>query len=147
MIIMKQGKWDEFVVKNQKVDSFMQLYEKVLEDNEFNFKEKKNDGSILRHKAIWGEGKKSFMRSSIPGGALTEKGNRYGAEAEIYQSGDDVHFRLLVVPYMSLFDRHDIFMISQGPMEKYVDDELCKDKLFKIVTGLREKKLDMVSQT
>ena len=29
------------LLKNQKVDSFMQLYEKVLEDNEFNFKDRK----------------------------------------------------------------------------------------------------------
>jgi hypothetical protein len=144
---MKQGKWDEFVVKNQKVDSFLEKYEKVLEDNEFVFKEKKQDGTILRHKSIWGHGKGSFKRSLIPGGALTEKGNRYGAEAEISQRGEDVYFRLLVVPYMSLFDRHDIFMISQGPMEKFVDDEQCKDKLFKIVMGLREKKLDLEAQT
>jgi hypothetical protein len=131
---MKQGVWDEFMVKNQNVDDFLKLYEKVLEENEFEFKEKKTDGDVLRHKAIWGEGKKSFKRSLIPGGALTEKGNRYGAEAEISQKGSDVFLRILVVPYMSLFDRHDIFMISQGPMEKYIDDE-------------RENELDMQSQT
>jgi hypothetical protein len=143
---MKQGVWDEFVVKNQKVDDFLKLYEKVLEDNEFEFKEKKLDKDVVRHKSIWGHGKKSFKRSMVPGGALTEKGNRYGAEAEISQKGNDVSFRILVVPYMSLFDRHDIFMISQGPMEKYIDDELCKDKLFKIVSQLRENELDMKSQ-
>lgn len=144
---MKQGIWDEFIVKDQNVDDFLRLYEKVLEENEFEFKEKKADKEVLRHKAIWGAGKKSFKRSLIPGGALTEKGNRYGAEAEISQKGTDVLFRILVVPYMSLFDRHDIFMISQGPMEKYVDDELCKDKLLKIVMKLRENELDMQSQS
>lgn len=144
---MKQGIWDEFIVKDQNADDFLKLYEKALEENEFEFKEKKADKDVLRHKAIWGEGKKSFKRSLIPGGALTEKGNRYGAEAEISQKGTDVLFRILVVPYMSLFDRHDIFMISQGPMEKYIDDELCKDKLLKIVMKLRENELDMQSQS
>jgi hypothetical protein len=144
---MRQGFWDEFIIKDQRADDFLKLYEKVLEENEFVFKEKKNDGDVLRHKSIWGEGKKSFKRSLIPGGAYTEKGNRYGAEAEISQKGNDVLFRLLVVPYMSLFDRPDIFMISQGPIERVADDELCKDKLLKIVTKLRENKLDMESQT
>jgi hypothetical protein len=144
---MKQGVWDEFIVKDKNVDDFLKLYEKVLEENEFEFKEKKTDGDVLRHKAIWGHGKKSFKRSLIPGGALTEKGNRYGAEAEMSQKGNDILLRILVVPYMSLFDRHDIFMISQGPMEKYVDDEQCKAKLLNIVTKLRENELDMESQT
>jgi hypothetical protein len=48
---------------------------------------------------------------------------------------------------MALFDRHDIFMISQGPMEKYVDDELCKTKLFEIVMALKENDLEMVPQS
>jgi hypothetical protein len=144
---MRQGIKDEFIIRDQTIDSFMTIYEKVLEENEFKFKEKKWDKEILRHKAIWGAGKKSFAVSMVPGGALTKTGNRYGAEAEVSQKGKDVLFKLLVVPYMSLFDRHDIFLLSQGPMERYIDDENCKDKLFKIVTDLRDRDLELVSQT
>ena len=144
---MKQGVFDIFLVKGQNIDSFLEIYEKILGEQEFEFKEKKWDKEVMRHKAIWGEGKKSFRRSLVPGGALTEKGNRYGAEAEISQKGDDVYFRILVVPYMALFDRHDIFMISQGPMEKYVDDELCKKKLFALIMGLKDNKLELTPQT
>ena len=147
MIEMRQGIREEFIVKDQTVDSFLKIYEKVLEDNEFKFKEKKQDGEVMRHKAIWGKGKKAFKRSLIPGGALTEKGNRYASEVEISQRGKDVHLKILMVPYMSLHDRPDIFLLTQGPMERYVDDELCKDKLFKIVMGLRENKVEITSQT
>lgn len=147
VIKMRQGVWDEFIVKNQTVDSFMKIYENVLKANDFKFKEKKQDKNILRHKAIWGEGKKAFKRSVIPGGALTEKGNRYASEVEISQKGKDVHFKILMVPYMSLHDRPDIFLLTQGPMERHMDDEYCKDKLFKIVTQLRENNLEMISQT
>ena len=38
---MRQGIREEFIVKDQTVDSFLKIYEKVLEDNEFKFKEKK----------------------------------------------------------------------------------------------------------
>lgn len=143
---MRQGVFDEFIVKDQTVDSFMKIYEKVLEDKEFKFKEKKLDGDVLRHIAIWGEGKKAFKRSLVPGGALTKKGNRYAAEAEISQKDKDVHLKLLMVPYMSLHDRPDIFLLTQGPMERHVDDENCKEKLLEIVLQLRED-FEMTSQT
>jgi hypothetical protein len=142
---MRQGVFDEFIIKDQTVDSFMEVYEKVLKENEFVFKDKKRDKDVLRHKAIWGTGKKSFAVSAVPGGALTRTGNRYGAEAEISQKGNDVSFRILVVPYMSLFDRHDIFLISQGPMERHMDDEYCKEKLFEIVMALKENKMDLIA--
>jgi hypothetical protein len=144
---MRQGVWDEFIVKNQTVESFLKIYEKVLEDNDFVFKEKKQDEDVLRHIAIWGEGKKAFKRSIIPGGALTKKGNRYAAEVEIAQKGEDVRFKILMVPYMSLHDRPDKFLISQGPMERFMDDEYSKERLLHVVLGLREKNLEMISQT
>ena len=144
---MRQGIREEFMVKDQTVDSFLEIYEKVLKDNEFVFKEKKQDGEVLRHKAIWGKGKKAFKRSLIPGGALTEKGNRYASEVEISQKGKDVHLIILMVPYMSLHDRPDIFLLTQGPMERVVDDELCKDKLLKLVMGLRENNVEIFSTT
>ncbi|UCE74241.1 MAG: hypothetical protein JSV56_00675 [Methanomassiliicoccales archaeon] len=144
---MRQGIWDEFIVKDQTVDSFLKIYEKVLKDNEFEFKEKKQDGEILRHKAIWGEGKKAFKRSILPGGALTKKGNRYASEVEISQQGKDVRFKILMIPYMSLHDRPEICILTQGPMERHMDDEYCKEKMFKIVMDLRENELEMISQT
>jgi hypothetical protein len=144
---MRQGIKDEFIIKNQTVDNFMKIYEKVLADNEFAFKEKKQDGDILRHIAIWGHGKKAFKRSLVPGGALTEKGNRYASEVEISQQGKDVRFKIHMVPYMSLHDKPDKFLITQGPMERHMDDEFCKDKMLKIVTALRENQLEMISQT
>jgi hypothetical protein len=144
---MRQGIKDEFLVKNQTVDNFMKIYEKVLEDNEFKFKEKIQEDVVLRHIAIWGEGKKAFKRSLIPGGALTEKGNRYASEVEISQQGGDVRFKIHMVPYMSLHDKPDKFLITQGPMERVMDDEFCKEKMLKIVTGLRENQMEMISQT
>ncbi|UCE39273.1 MAG: hypothetical protein JSW00_08660 [Thermoplasmata archaeon] len=143
---MRQGIWDEFVVKDQTVDSFMEIYEKVLEDKEFKFKEKKWDKEIMRHIAIWGEGKKAFKRSIIPGGALTKKGNRYAAEAEVIQKEKNVYLKILMVPYMSLHDRPDIYLLTQGPMERHIDDENCKEKLFEVVMALKEK-LEMVPKS
>jgi hypothetical protein len=146
VIEMRQGVFDEFIIKDQTVDSFMEIYEKVLKDNEFAFKDKKQDKNVLRHIAIWGEGKKAFKRSLVPGGALTKKGNRYAAEAEISQKEKDVSLKLLMVPYMSLHDRPDIYLLTQGPMERHIDDENCKEKLLEIVMALKENKLKLIAK-
>jgi hypothetical protein len=79
----------------------------------------------------------------VPFGNLLEEGNRYGAEAEMYQYGPDVILRLLVVPYMTLFDSHDYFLLTQGVFEKVLDDERCRKKLGEIVNRIMAYKVEI----
>jgi hypothetical protein len=134
---MTKGAFDQFIIRDHTIDSFTQVYERVLWEFGFKPKEKSWDGYAARHKAIWGDKATAFAMSHIvPFGSWFESGNRYGAEAEIYQQGRDVVFRLLVVPYMSIFDSHDYFLISQGIVEKILDDDRCREKLSYIINRL-----------
>ena len=82
-----------------------------------------------------------MVSAFVPFGSLLEEGNRYGAEAEMYQYGPDVILRLLVVPYMNLFDSHDYFLLTQGVFEKILDDERCRNKLGEIVNRIMAYRL------
>ncbi len=143
---MTKGAYGQYIIKNQTVDTFMKHYEWVLHEYRFQPKERLWDGRAAHHKAIFGDSGTAFVMSHmIPFGALTEEGNRYGAEVEVYQNGPDVVFRILVVPYMSIFDEHDIFLISQGIFEKILDDERCMQKLGAIVNRLMAYRLEIYS--
>jgi hypothetical protein len=134
---MPKGAFGQYIIKNQTVGTFTPLYERILFEYRFKIKEKTWDGQIARHKAIFGSKGSSFAVSAfVPFGSLLEEGNRYGAEAEIYQYGPDVILRLLVVPYMTLFDSHDYFLLTQGVFEKILDDERCMKKLGEIVNRI-----------
>ncbi|UCG00840.1 MAG: hypothetical protein JSW11_14630 [Candidatus Heimdallarchaeota archaeon] len=131
---MPKGAFGQYIIKNQTVGSFTPLYERILFECRFITKERTWDGQIARHKAMFGSKGSSFAVSAfVPFGSLLEEGNRYGAEAEMYQYGPDVILRLLVVPYMTLFDAHDYFLLTQGVFEKILDDERCMKKLGEIV--------------
>jgi hypothetical protein len=136
---MPKGAFDQFIIRKHNIETFTQVYERVLWEYGFVTKEKSWDGRIARHKAIWGDKATAFAMSHIvPFGSLFESGNRYGAEAEIYQHGPDLIFRLLVVQYMSIFDNHDYFLISQGIFEKILDDDRCRQKLSYIINRLMD---------
>lgn len=134
---MAKGAYDQFIVKNQTVDSFLRLYDCVLSEYGFKITERTGDYRLVRQKAMFGEKAEAFLLSHfIPFGSWLEEGNRYGAEAEISQYGQDVFFRLYIVPYMSIFDEHDYFLLTQGFVEKILDDDRCRQKLVEIVNRL-----------
>jgi len=134
---MRKGSYGQYIVKNQTIDSFIALYDRVLVENGFRVKDRTWVENVIHHKAISGDTGKAFLVSTfVPFGRMMEAGNRYGAEAAIYQSGQGVVFRLLVVPYMTLFDRSDIFLLSQGIFEKVIDDDRCREKMGGIVNRL-----------
>lgn len=149
---MAKGAFDQFIIKNLNIEDFTNIYDQILNECGFQIKEKTWDGFTARHKAIWGEKGTAFAISHlVPFGSWTEEGNRYCAEAEIKPNGSDLIFKFLMVPYMSILDRedHSIFdgsgpyLITQGPIEKILDDDRCKDKLDYIVNRLEECDVDI----
>ena len=139
-----KGAFDKFIVKNIHPKRFLKAYEWALYQSRFYVTERDMEGIVLHHKAIWGDKKTAFMGSHfIPMGNLSEEGNRYGAEAKIVPEGMDVYFELLVVPYMSIFDKHDYLLISQSVVEKLLDDHRCRKKLKEIVSRLMTYKLEI----
>ena len=143
---MTKGAYGQYLVKNQTIDSFMRYYEWVLYEYQYYPNERFWDGRAVRHKAIQGDKGQAFLLShAVPFGSLMEEGNRYGAEIEVYQHGPDLFVRLLLMPYMSIFDERDIFLISQGIFEKMLDDERCRDRIGAIVTRLMQHGVEIYS--
>jgi len=136
---MTKGAYDQFIVKDQTIASFLSYYDYVLYEHRFKITQRYGDHAHVRMKAIFGDKAQAFIMSHVvPFGSWLEEGNRYGAEAEITQWGPDVFFRLYVVPYMSIFDEHDYFLLTQGIVEKILDDDRCRVKLGGIVSRLMQ---------
>ena len=48
----------------------------------------------------------------------------WGGKAKAYLVG-----QMAVVPYMELFDRSEVFLLSQGVFEKITNDDFSREKL------------------
>jgi len=134
---MSEGANGQFVVKNQTLESFVGVYQKVLLELGFNIEDSIWGDKGLRHKAVLGNKAKAFAPSHfVPAGELMDSANRYGAEAEISKWGSDILFKVCVIPYMSLMDMQDEVIVTQGLFEMKLDDARCLARLKYIINGL-----------
>jgi hypothetical protein len=132
---MTQGAAAQFVVRGDQVNRVLGAYERALVDSGFDIKSRDPWGPAgWRHKAIWGSKAKAYLvNRMVPFGDLTKSGNRLGAEAELYQYGTDVVVRIVVLPYMELWNSPQVFLLSQGVFEKITDDKFSRDKLNEVM--------------
>jgi len=134
---MTSGATIVLVFPGRRVQDLLAAYEKALVDSGFEIKQHDWTGQYYLHKAILGSKAKAYMvRKIVPFGELTKSGNRLGAEAQIYPSGNQAVLRLAIVPYMELFNRAEILFLSQGVFEKIVEDDWSVEKLHEIVNRL-----------
>ncbi len=135
---MTQGAGGLFVVQGDQVNRVLAAYERALTEAGFAIKSRDPWGPAgFRHKAIWGSKAKAYLvNRMIPFGELTKSGKRLGAEAELYQYGADVVLRVVVVPYMELWNSPEVFLLSQGVFEKITDDSFSRKKLDEVVRRL-----------
>ncbi|TLZ69955.1 MAG: hypothetical protein E6K10_09245 [Methanobacteriota archaeon] len=132
---MPQGAAAQYVARGDQLNRVLAAYERALVDSGFEIRRRDPWGPAgFRCKAIWGSKATAVLvKSFVPFGSLMKSGKRLGAEAEIYQNGADVVFRVAVVPYMELFDSPEIFLLSQGVFEKITDDGFSRQKLTEIL--------------
>jgi hypothetical protein len=139
---MVQGAYDTLIIRNIHVNTFLQYFEQTLAEAQFHPKERQWFGYVLRGRSIWGDQGTAFVVSGfVPFGSAIKEGNRFGAEFEVYQSNQDVVLKLLIAPYMIIFDNRDIFLLSQGVIEHITDDGYCRNFLTEIVQRLQWKGL------
>ncbi len=131
---MTSGATAVAVFPGRRVEDLLAAYEKALVDSGFDIKQRDWTGQYFVHKAILGSKAKAyFVRRIVPFGELTKAGNRLGAEAQIYYSGNQAVLRVAIVPYMELFNRAEIAFVSQGVFEKIVEDGWSVEKLQEIL--------------
>ncbi len=131
---MTSGATAVVVFPGRRIQDLLAAYEKALVDSGFDIKQHDWTGQYYLHKAILGSKAKAyFVRRIVPFGELTKSGNRLGAEAQIYPSGNQVVLRVAVVPYMELFNRAEVAFLTQGVFEKIVEDDWSVEKLHEIL--------------
>ena len=134
---MTSGATAVLVFPGRRVQDLLAAYEKALVDSGFEIKQHDWTGQYYVHKAILGSKAKAyFVRKIVPFGELTKSGNRLGAEAQIYPSGNQAVLRLAIVPYMELFNKAEIAFLTQGVFEKIIEDDWSVEKLHEIVNRM-----------
>ncbi len=119
------------------VEAATGLISKTLKKSDFKILESGGDGNQGHLKAVWGGKLKSYLIGNLPFGKLLKSGKRLGAEVEVTGHGSGSHVRLLIVPYMELWNRPEVFLISQGILEKLTDDSFSRKKLDEVMARLR----------
>ena len=130
-----QGAAAQFTIRGDQVNRVLGAYERALTDSQFEIRKRDPWGPAgWRHKAIWGSKAKAYLvNRMVPFGSLTKSGKRLGAEAEMYQYGNDVVLRVVIVPYMELWDSPEVFLLSQGVFEKITDDSFARNKMNEVL--------------
>jgi len=118
----------------RKLQDVLAAYERALVDSGFDIRKRDWTGQYFHHKAVLGSKAKAYVVNKVvPFGSLMKSGKRVGAEAQLYMYGDQAVLRLVMVPYMELFDRSEVMFLSAGVFEKITDDEYCEDKLHEVL--------------
>jgi hypothetical protein len=134
---MTSGATAVLVFPGRRIQDLLAAYEKSLVDSGFEIKQHDWNGQYYLHKAILGSKAKAYLvRKIVPFGELTKSGNRLGAEAQIYPSGNLAVLRVAIVPYMELFNRAEIAFVTQGVFEKIVEDDWSVEKLHEVVSRM-----------
>jgi hypothetical protein len=134
---MTSGATAVLVFPGRRVQDLLVAYEKALVDSGFEIKQHDWTGQYYVHKAILGSKAKAYLvRRIVPFGELTKSGNRLGAEAQIYPSGNEAVLRVAIVPYMELFNKAEVAFLTQGVFEKIVDDDWSVEKLHEVLNHM-----------
>ncbi|HKZ89473.1 MAG TPA: hypothetical protein VJ300_04355 [Thermoplasmata archaeon] len=134
---MTSGATAQLVFPGRTPQDILGAYEKALVESGFDIRKREWTGTAFVHKAVLGSKAKAYAVSKfVPFGSLMKAGKRVGAEAQIYASGGQGVLRLVMVPYMELFDRSEIMFLSAGVFEKITDDEYCSDKLREVLSRM-----------
>jgi hypothetical protein len=134
---LAKGALQEFILDNMGVRAAVGLISKALEKSKFKILESGGEGNRGHLKAVWGGKLKSYFIGNLPFGKLVKSGKRLGAEVEVTAHGSGSYVRLLIVPYMELWNRPEVFLMSQGILEKLTDDSFSRKKLDKVMARLR----------
>lgn len=134
---MAKGASQEIIFENTRVVDVLGAIAHALTACKFKVLEQKVDGGQGSLKAVWGKKLKAYLVGNLPFGKLLKSGKRLGVEVVAFQRGPKIHTRLLIVPYMELWNRPEVFLISQGILEKLTDDRFSRKKLQEVLSRLR----------
>jgi hypothetical protein len=133
---MAKGSFRELTLEGTDVRDAMEEVSRALEAAGFTIHQRGRSGDKGNLRAVWGSKTKAFLMGFVPFGRYLKAGKRLGAEVEITKGEGGAKVRILVVPYMELFDRPEIFLVSQDFLEKLTDDSFSREKLMEVLLHL-----------
>jgi hypothetical protein len=108
----------------------------ALEASGFRVRLHEGDHRYGRLRAVWGGKAKAWLVGHLPFGKLVKSGKRLGAEVEVADTPQGGSLRLGIVPYMELFDRPEVLLLSQGIFEKVTDDSFAQGKFNEVMSRM-----------
>ncbi len=134
---MPKGALQELFLQNASAPEALSFVAQALKASKFKILESHDEDGRGFLKAVWGSKLKSYFVGNLPLGKLFKSGKRLGAEVEVSQQAAGTAVRILIVPYMELFNRPEVFLISQGILEKLTDDSFSAKKMGEVLSHLQ----------
>ena len=75
----------------------------------------------------------------VPFGKWKRRGQRVGIEVHLQPCAWGVLLGMAAVPYMELFDAKEIFLISQGLIERFVDNEYSEEIWEQLISNIKQR--------
>ncbi len=133
---MAKGVAGQYLINGATVQRALEGVRWALEASGFRVKDIRGDHQTGRLRAVWGGKLKAYLVGHLPFGKMVRSGKRLGAEVEARAQPGGVWLGLAVVPYMELLDRPEVFLLSQGIMEKLTDDSFSRDKFNEVTSRM-----------
>lgn len=123
-------------VENTSLEDILILYEDALRRCNFGQFETKKREDGLHHKAIWGKKGGREKKRFLTFDAMKEEKQRFCAEASFEQIGNDVRFKVEVIPWMESEDKPEEFGKTQSRIERDFDEIFARLRLEEILSAM-----------
>ena len=129
-----------FIVQNTTVQEFCSWIDLMMENLGCQVKEKTRRGDELVIKAVTRSKLEAWVwHHFVPFGKWMRRGQRVGIEVHLQPCAWGVLLGMAAVPYMELFDAKEIFLISQGLIERFVDNEYSEEIWEQLMSNIKQR--------
>ena len=128
-----------FIIQNTTIRDFSSWLGFTIENMGWQIKEQIRKGDELVIKGVTRSKLKAWMwHHFVPFGKWMKKGQRVGIEVHLKPCAYGVVLGIAVAPYMELFDAKEIFLLTQGLVEHFVDNEYSKETWEELLSAMKQ---------
>lgn len=129
-----------FIIQNTRIRDFSSWLSFTMENMGWQIKEQIPKGDELVIKGVTRSKLEAWMwHHFVPFGKWMKRGQRVGIEAHLKPCAYGVLLGIAVVPYIELFDAKEIFLITQGLVERCVDNKYSEETWEELISVIRQR--------
>lgn len=129
-----------FIVQNATIVDFSSWIGSVIENLDWQIKEQIRRGDEFVIKAATRSKLEAWVwHKFVPFGKWMRRGQRVGIEVHLQSCAGGVLVGMAVVPYIELFDTKEIFLISQGLIERFVDNRYSEEVWEQLMSKIKQR--------